>query len=111
MKALKAPDINVDSMREAAMEASAMLRSLANPDRLLLLCQISLGEIAVGELEETLEIFQPTLSQQLGVLRKENLVTTRRDGKQIYYAISDPKVLVLIGTVYGLYCTKRRGQK
>ena len=111
MKALKAPDINVDSMREAAMEASAMLRSLANPDRLLLLCQISLGEIAVGELEETLEIFQPTLSQQLGVLRKENLVTTRRDGKQIYYAISDPKVLVLIGILYGLYCTKRRRQK
>ncbi len=91
-------------MRAAAGEASAVLSALANPDRLLLLCQLSQGEQAVGELEQSLDIRQPTLSQQLGVLRNQALVSTRRDGKRIFYSIADPRVLVLLTTLYGLYC-------
>ncbi|QCY15492.1 transcriptional regulator [Pseudomonas sp. MPC6] len=93
-------------MRIAAGEATSVLRALSNEDRLLLLCQMSQGEMSVGELENSLDIRQPTLSQQLGVLRTEGMVTTRRDGKRIYYSVADPKVLTLLATLYELYCPK-----
>ena len=98
--------LDVATMRVAARDATAMLRALANEDRLMLLCQMSQGEVSVGELEELLDIRQPTLSQQLGVLRNEGLVDTRRDGKRIYYSVADPKVLALLEFMYRLYCTK-----
>jgi DNA-binding transcriptional ArsR family regulator len=69
-----------------------------------LLCQLSQGEKSVGELEELLALHQPSLSQQLGVLRTEGLVETRREGKRIYYSVADQKVLALLDTLYGLYC-------
>ncbi|WBL72330.1 ArsR/SmtB family transcription factor [Serratia liquefaciens] len=99
--------MNIDSMRQAATQAGALLRTLGNEDRLLLLCQLSQGEMSVGELSQALEIRQPTLSQQLGVLRQEGLVSTRRDGKQIYYAVCDRKALALLNTLYQLYCPAR----
>ncbi|MDP3166054.1 MAG: metalloregulator ArsR/SmtB family transcription factor, partial [Hydrogenophaga sp.] len=73
--------INLDSMRAGAHEACALMKVLSNPDRLMLLCELADGERNVGELEEALGIVQPTLSQQLAVLRAEDLVSTRRDGK------------------------------
>jgi len=99
------------SMRKAAKEATAMLRALANEDRLLLLCQLSQGEKSVSELEELLGIHQPSLSQQLGVLRTEGLVSTRRDGKRIYYSIADLKVLAMLQTMYEIYCPKQENER
>ncbi|MGB8666116.1 MAG: metalloregulator ArsR/SmtB family transcription factor [Serratia inhibens] len=96
--------MNIDGMRQAATQAGALLRALGNEDRLLLLCQLSQHEMSVGELAQTLGIRQPTLSQQLGVLRQEGLVSTRREGKQIYYAVSDEKALTILSTLYQLYC-------
>lgn len=96
----------VDVMREAAVEAAGMLRALGNPDRLLLLCQISMGERSVGELEVLVGLRQPSLSQQLGVLRQEGLVKTRREGKRIFYSIADPRLLAVLETLYQLYCPK-----
>ncbi|AMP01191.1 bacterial regulatory, arsR family protein [Collimonas arenae] len=96
-------------MRAAAKDATAALRALANEDRLLLLCQISQGEKSVSELENMLEIRQPTLSQQLGVLRADGLVNTRRDGKRIYYTVADPKILSLLKSLYELYCPDEHG--
>jgi ArsR family transcriptional regulator len=100
--------LNVNRLRAAAAEATALLRALANEDRLLLLCELSQGERCVGELEEELDIRQPTLSQQLGVLRSEGLVATRRDGKRIYYRLSDAKAQSLLRELYSLYCGARR---
>ncbi|GAA5010036.1 metalloregulator ArsR/SmtB family transcription factor [Acinetobacter puyangensis] len=80
------------------------LKVLSNPDRLKILCVLINGEINVHNIEKMTDIHQPTLSQQLTVLRKSNLVETRRDGKQIFYQISDEKVLVIMQTLYGLYC-------
>lgn len=94
-------------MREAARNVTALLKALANEDRLLLLCQMTLGEMSVSELEATLDIRQPTLSQQLGVLRTEGLVETRRDGKRIFYRVADPNVRAVLGTLYNLYCPSR----
>lgn len=96
--------LDPSAMRAAARAATTLLRGIANEDRLLLLCQMTQGEISVGELEERLDIRQPTLSQQLGVLRNEGLVATRREGKRIFYRISDHNVLILLETLYKLFC-------
>lgn len=100
------PVIAPDLLRSAAGRAVATLKTLANEDRLLLLCQLSQGEMCVSDLEAALEIRQPTLSQQLGVLRTEGLVATRRDGKRIHYSIADPAVLQVLELLYRLYCPK-----
>ena len=102
----KTPTIDPERLREAAGQAVAALKVLANEDRLLLLCQLSQGEMSVGELEEALDIRQPTLSQQLAVLRTEGVVDTRRDGKRIFYSVADPKVLQVLEMMYRLYCPK-----
>ena len=102
---MTAPIIDMGHMQQAAQEASQMLRVLANENRLLLLCQLSQGEKSVGELETLLGIRQPTLSQQLGALRNEGLVQTRREGKQIIYRVVDERAQRLLETLYGLYCS------
>lgn len=96
--------LDIPQLRANADAAGQLLKALANPDRLLLLCQLSQGERNVSELEAQLGIQQPTLSQQLAVLRREGLVETRRDGKQIFYRISSPAALAVIETLYRLFC-------
>ena len=96
--------IDTDTLRSAAAQAVAALKLLANEDRLLLLCQLAQGEMCVSELEAHLEIRQPTLSQQLGVLRTEGVVNTRRQGKNIYYSVADPAMLEIVAVLYRLYC-------
>jgi len=100
----QAATVDPRKMRAAADEAAALLKVLANPDRLLLLCELSQGERCVSELEENLGIEQPTLSQQLTVLRNQGLVDTRREGKWIYYSVADSKVYALLQLLYRLYC-------
>jgi ArsR family transcriptional regulator len=96
--------IDMTQLRGAAGRAVGALKLLANEDRLLLLCQLSQGEACVGDLEALLGIRQPTLSQQLGVLRNEGVVETRREGKNIFYRVSDPALLQILATLYRLYC-------
>lgn len=96
--------LDLQRLRQSAGAAGQLLKTLANPDRLLLLCQLAQGERNVGELEALLGIQQPTLSQQLAVLRREGLVDTRREGKQVYYRISSPQALAVIDTLYRLFC-------
>ena len=98
--------IDPDVLRAAVGEAVGALKVLANEERLLLLCQLSQGEMSVGELEEQLDIRQPTLSQQLGVLRAQGVVDTRREGKRIHYRITDRSLLQIIAVLYRLYCPK-----
>jgi ArsR family transcriptional regulator len=93
-------------LRQAAGQAVGALKVLANEDRLLLLCQLSQGEMCVGDLEEALGIRQPTLSQQLGVLRNEGVVGTRREGKNIFYSVADARLLKVLEVLYRLYCPK-----
>lgn len=87
-----------------AGEAASLLKALANPDRLLLLCQLVDGERSVGELGDLVGIEQPSLSQQLAVLRGERLVATRREGKQVLYRIVSPAAMTILQTLYGLFC-------
>jgi len=98
--------LSPDAMRTAAVQAGGLLKALANTDRLLLLCQLTQGEQPVGALEAALDIRQPTLSQQLAVLRQEGLVATRREGKQIFYSVASPEALAVLQVLYELYCPK-----
>jgi DNA-binding transcriptional ArsR family regulator len=102
------PVIDPVILRGAIAQAVGALKLLANENRLLLLCQLSQGEMCVSELEEQLDIHQPTLSQQLGLLRAEGVVTTRRQGKNIYYRIADPAMLDIVAVLYRLYCPKEQ---
>ena len=90
--------------QERATEAANLLKALANPDRLLLLCQLVGGERTVTELGVLAQIAQPSLSQQLGVLRGERLVATRREGKNMFYRVASPAALTVLETLYGLFC-------
>jgi DNA-binding transcriptional ArsR family regulator len=95
---------SVEAMRRNSEQASALLKTLGNPDRLLILCQINRGEICVSDLEAACGIGQPTLSQQLTVLRAQGLVKTRRDGKRVYYSLASPAASAVLMTLYRLYC-------
>jgi DNA-binding transcriptional ArsR family regulator len=96
--------IDLVQLHSAAGEACKLLKVLSNPDRLLLLCQMTQGEFSVSELETITGIRQPTLSQQLTVLREEQLVSARREGKQIFYSITSPEALSVLQVLYQLYC-------
>lgn len=96
--------IDLETMQVSAAKACALLKVLANPDRLLLMCRLSQGEESVGALEEQLGIRQPTLSQQLTVLRENGLVATRRDGKSIFYSVASPQALAVMATLYEQFC-------
>jgi DNA-binding transcriptional ArsR family regulator len=91
-------------LRASAGRACALLKAMANEDRLLLLCQLAEGERNVGELHAHTGIVQPTLSQQLGVLRDEGLVDTRREGKYIYYQLASADVMAVMQALYASFC-------
>ncbi|MFY9348487.1 MAG: metalloregulator ArsR/SmtB family transcription factor [Orrella sp.] len=100
--------MSVDSLkilRASAGKACSLLKTMANEDRLMLLCHLIDAELNVGELENLTEIRQPTLSQQLGVLRDEGLVATRREGKFIFYTLASPAVVKVMQTLHDLYCS------
>ena len=101
--------LDLEKMKTSADTACRLRKVLSNPDRLLLLCQLSQGERRVGELEEILGIVQPTLSQQLTVLRDEELVTTRREGKNIYYQIASPQALAVMNVLFDQFCGSEEG--
>ncbi len=97
-----APEL--EKMVRKARDASDFLKALAHETRLLLLCYLTERERSVTELESILSLRQPTVSQQLARLRLDGLVTTRRDGKTIYYSIADEKLHRVIAVIYDIFC-------
>lgn len=104
---LQYSDSNIELLRLqlASAKATRFLRALGNPARLLLLCQLAQGEKNVNELETVTGIRQPTLSQQLAVLREEELVSTRKKGKNVYYQIQSAVALDVMAVLYAHFCT------
>lgn len=103
-------DINPRRMAAAAQKASELMKTLGHKDRLMVLCHLTSGEKSVGELARLLEIPQSPLSQHLARMRKENLVSTRREAQTIYYRIASPEAAAFIETMHGLYCDTELGQ-
>ena len=94
-------------MSVAAERASELLKSLANRHRLLIVCQLIEGERSVGQLAEFLGIRDSTVSQHLALLRKDGVVTARRDGQTIWYSIASAPARAVIETLYRVYCGPR----
>jgi ArsR family transcriptional regulator, virulence genes transcriptional regulator len=89
-----------------ALRASALLKAMANPTRLLVLCQIAQGEKSVGELEEAVGLSQSALSQHLAVLRARHVVTARREGQTVFYSLSSSEAASVMGTLYEVFCRR-----
>lgn len=98
------PAADLDRMMENAQAASNFLKAISHEGRLMILCHLASGEKSVTELEELLSARQAAVSQQLSRLRLEGLVTPRRDGKTIYYSLSDDRSTRIIDVVYDLFC-------
>jgi DNA-binding transcriptional ArsR family regulator len=97
-------DHELESVPASADLLVNVLKSLANTDRLVILCNLAQQELNVSQIEVATQINQPTLSQQLMMLRKSDAVNTRREGKQIYYSIKDQNLVVVLNTLKQLYC-------
>ena len=101
---LELNDEQLEVMAESAREASIFLKTLAHEARLMILCYLASGEKSVTELERLLSARHSAVSQQLTRLRLEGLVSPRRDGKTIYYSLSDDRAVKVLETVYDLFC-------
>jgi DNA-binding transcriptional ArsR family regulator len=95
---------DISNMQESVIDLVTTLKSLANKDRLIILCHLASRELNVSQIEEMTQINQPTLSQQLMMLRKSDVVMTRREGKQIFYSIKDQNLVQMLNTLHDLYC-------
>ncbi len=98
--------VNPEQMASAAAQASELMRTLGHKDRLMILCHLISGEKSVGELAGLLEIPQSPLSQHLARMRKESLVTTRREAQSIYYSIASSEAARMVELMHELYCTE-----
>ncbi len=90
-------------MEQNVRDASTMLKAMGNPHRLIILCRLSEGPCSVSELEPVVGLSQSALSQHLARLRRDNLVSTRREAQTIYYSIGDDKVATLIDVLCSMY--------
>jgi DNA-binding transcriptional ArsR family regulator len=97
-------NVQLERMRSAADAASELLKALANRHRLLIVCQLVERERSVGELAEFLGIRDSTVSQHLALLRRDGLVTSRREGQTIWYCISSAPARALLEALYRVYC-------
>ena len=96
--------LDIDTMVENAQEASEFLKALSHEARLVILCLLVEGEKSVTEIEQMLSLRQPAVSQQLARLRADELVETRRDGKNIYYSLRAPEVREVIEALHRAFC-------
>ena len=95
---------SLDAMLANAHDAADFLKAISHEGRLMILCHLSTGEKSVTELEELLSARQAAVSQQLSRLRVEGLVTPRREGKAIYYSLTDRRAVKMLEMVYDLFC-------
>lgn len=89
---------------ESAERAVTLLRLLANEKRLMILCQLADGEMAVGDIQSHVRLSQSALSQHLALLRTEGIVATRREGQAVFYRLDDPAAMRVIETLAELFC-------
>lgn len=91
-------------IHDKADEVSELLKLMAHKDRMVVLCLLSEGEMGVSELREHTQLSQSAFSQQLSVLRKNNLVSIRKESQQVFYSIADPRIKLLLGALHQAFC-------
>jgi DNA-binding transcriptional ArsR family regulator len=95
---------DTEKIQSHAREASDLLKLMAHPERLMVLCQLTEGEVGVGELRKHSELSQSALSQHLRVLRKHGLVVVRKSSQQVFYSLADHRAVRIIASLQELYC-------
>jgi DNA-binding transcriptional ArsR family regulator len=105
LQSRQVPD--VAAVQEHACEAAALLKAIANDQRLLILCSLLQGPLSVGELNDRIDLSQSALSQHLAVLRASEIVTTRRDAQTIYYALAPGPALKIMEVLYEAFCAPK----
>ncbi len=108
MKQAIAPETS--EMLRNAGDAADFLKKLAHPSRLMVVCALVDGELSVRDIEDTLGIRQPGLSQQLAELRQAGLVAARKESKNVYYRLADARVSAFVGLMYRMFCAPSEGR-
>ena len=101
----------VAELKSHARRASALLKAMSNPARLMVLCQLAQGEKSVGELEGAVDLSQSGLSQHLALLRRERIVATRRSGQTIFYSLASADAAAVMRTLYDVFCGEAAGKR
>lgn len=104
-------ELPLEQMQENASRATSLLKSMANETRLMILCQLAEKEMSVGELTKKIPLSQSALSQHLGILRRENLVKTRRESQYVWYSLASGDARALIASLYEIFCQNCEPQK
>lgn len=97
--------MTIEEMESGADQAVTLLKAMANRHRLIILCCLQGQELSVGELNQKIGLSQSALSQHLALLRKDELVKTRKEAQTVYYSLSSPDVEAIISTLHRLYCS------
>ena len=104
MQTDETPLMQITDLEPRAEEAAQLLTAMANPKRLLILCNLLEQERSVSELSKIVGLEQSPLSQHLSKLRALGLVKTRRDGQTIFYRLASEPVTRVLTTLYNIYC-------
>ena len=96
--------MEVAELQDKALDAANLLKSMSNESRLLILCNLVEGEKSVGELQALIGLSQSALSQHLGVLRRDGLVSTRRSAQSIFYSLESKPAQAVMATLYNYFC-------
>jgi len=96
--------MELDEMKSKATEVAELLKTMAHPERLMVLCQLTEGEVGVTQLQAGSTLSQSAFSQQLSVLRKHGLVEVRKESQQVFYSLADPRAKALISSLNGIFC-------
>ena len=91
-------------LQKNAVHVTALLKAIANPARLVILCELVEGECSVGALERAVGLSQSAISQHLAVLRRGDVVASRRDGQTVFYSLASADVVTLMGTLHDVFC-------
>ena len=98
-------------LQDKAVDAANLLKAMSNESRLLILCNLAEGEMSVGELQACVDLSQSALSQHLAVLRRDNIVTTRRDSQSIFYSLASEPAKDIMATLYAYFCAPAKSVK
>ena len=96
--------MEIEKMEANVDQATRLLTAMANPKRLLILCNLLEREMTVTELGDKVGLGQSPLSQHLSKLRAWDFVKTRRDGQLVHYSLSSESVKQVLTTLYDIYC-------
>jgi len=103
-------DARMRELQQNAVHVACLLKAMANPSRLMILCQLAERECSVGELERAVGLSQSGISQHLAVLRRSDVVKSRREGQTVFYSLASSDVVAVMGTLYSVFCDGQTGR-